>query len=567
MSVILKLNFDEDTRRFSLERAPDFAELVNLARSLFNIQNPAFRYQDDEKDMITVTSDMELREAVNLAKKTNSILKVFVSDRNKAQTKPAETPKPSWHTPQEFINEMTRLLNPAVIDSLVASLPSLKDVLTPIENGGGVDVDLCDLFAKLKTFDASSLPAPLAQLVKQFGSSDPCAVFRDMMGRKDAHPCGTSCKKPDPNNNNNTTSNVHEGVTCDGCNGSVVGMRYKCSVCFDYDLCESCEAKGGVHDQSHPLIKIATPINYNRGHCRGRGRYGGHGRWGRCQQQGGSTNARFVQHVTLNQSGSVVAPGQKFVKIWRMRNEGSAPWSEHTALAFVGGDPLGAPKVVLVGAVAPAAEMDISVDMIAPTTPGRYVSYWRLCGPDGASFGHRLWVEVIVPANSAPASSEVLAPEPAPEAVPEQPQQPAEEPAPVPVEEPAAPAPAPAQQQQPLDPFSFLFQNLRPILGNLPFDQLAQFASAQPASAPAPAPSPAPAPAPAPAPVPAPAPIFEPAPAPAPAQPAAAAEPEMSPVEADIVQKLREMGFEGDLLTLLRNNRGEFFATLQALLN
>jgi hypothetical protein len=566
MSLVLKLRFDEDTRRFSLERAPDFAELVNLARQLFGIQTPTFRYQDDEQDMITVTSDMELREAVNLAKKTNSILKILVSDRNSAQqAKPTEAPKP-WNSHHDFINEVTRLLNPAVIDSLVASLPSLKDVLSPIE-GGGIDVDLCDLFAKLKTIDAPSLPAPLAQFMKQFGSSDPCAIFRDIMGRKDkeTQPCASSCKKADPNNNN-SASNVHEGVTCDGCNGAVVGMRYKCSVCFDFDLCESCEAKGGaVHDPNHPLLKIASPINYNRGHCRGRGRWG-HGRWGRCQ--GGATNARFVQHVTLNQSGSIVAPGQKFVKIWRMRNEGSAPWSEHTALAFVGGDPLGAPKVVLVGSVAPGAEMDISVDMVAPTTPGRYVSYWRLCGPDGASFGHRLWVEVIVPANSAPASNEVLAPEPAPE----QPQQqPAEEPvpAPAPVEEPAQPAIA--QQQPALDPFSFFFQNLRPIFNPIPFEQPAPAPSPAPAPAPAPAqpvaePVPAPAPVPVPVPAPAPAPVAVPEPVVEPAQPVAA-EPEMSPVESDIIRKLKEMGFDGDLLTVLRNNRGEFFATLQALLN
>lgn len=68
----------------------------------------------------------------------------------------------------------------------------------------------------------------------------------------------------------------------------------------------------------------------------------------------------------MDRSGSVVAPGQKFLKIWRMRNEGSAPWSEHTALSFVGGDLLGAPKAVLVGSVAPGAEVDLSVEMVAP---------------------------------------------------------------------------------------------------------------------------------------------------------------------------------------------------------
>ena len=49
----------------------------------------------------------------------------------------------------------------------------------------------------------------------------------------------------------------HGGVTCDGCGGSVYGTRYKCSVCYDYDLCSSCTMKG-IHDE-HEFRTIQTP--------------------------------------------------------------------------------------------------------------------------------------------------------------------------------------------------------------------------------------------------------------------------------------------------------------------
>jgi len=44
-------------------------------------------------------------------------------------------------------------------------------------------------------------------------------------------------------------------VTCDGCGKSGIVPRYKCSVCYDYDLCELCEKKG-VHDKKHILFKV-----------------------------------------------------------------------------------------------------------------------------------------------------------------------------------------------------------------------------------------------------------------------------------------------------------------------
>ena len=52
-----------------------------------------------------------------------------------------------------------------------------------------------------------------------------------------------------------TDKESHPGVTCDGCNSPVLGFRYKCFVCPNYDLCETCLAKG-IHPE-HTLIKIS----------------------------------------------------------------------------------------------------------------------------------------------------------------------------------------------------------------------------------------------------------------------------------------------------------------------
>ncbi|KAK6015107.1 zinc finger, ZZ type [Ostertagia ostertagi] len=51
---------------------------------------------------------------------------------------------------------------------------------------------------------------------------------------------------------------LHKDVLCDVCDAVVIGTRYRCLLCVDYDLCERCE-KTGVHAH-HGMIRIVDPL-------------------------------------------------------------------------------------------------------------------------------------------------------------------------------------------------------------------------------------------------------------------------------------------------------------------
>jgi len=49
----------------------------------------------------------------------------------------------------------------------------------------------------------------------------------------------------------------HDDYICDACDQEIVGIRYKCTMREDYDICEKCEAKGV--DSDYTFLKIRRP--------------------------------------------------------------------------------------------------------------------------------------------------------------------------------------------------------------------------------------------------------------------------------------------------------------------
>ncbi len=52
----------------------------------------------------------------------------------------------------------------------------------------------------------------------------------------------------------------HE-CTCNNCATRIVGVRYHCTECDDYDLCDRCVRKSRVHNETHLFLKIRRPVD------------------------------------------------------------------------------------------------------------------------------------------------------------------------------------------------------------------------------------------------------------------------------------------------------------------
>ncbi len=114
---------------------------------------------------------------------------------------------------------------------------------------------------------------------------------------------------------------------------------------------------------------------------------------------------------------SPLSPGQSFIKTWKLVNAGTCTWTTSYAANFFYGDRMNASETVpLQESVPPAHSIEISVEMVAPTTSGTYQGNWKLADPDGTLFGigpngeSPFWVRVIVTENQAVTPSPTLGP-------------------------------------------------------------------------------------------------------------------------------------------------------------
>ena len=90
---------------------------------------------------------------------------------------------------------------------------------------------------------------------------------------------------------------------------------------------------------------------------------------------------QFIKDVSIP-DGTTFSPGETFTKTWRIRNAGTCTWSGYS-LVFDSGDAMSGTSPSAIGTVGPGQEVDLSVNLTAPSTNGSYRGYWRIRTPAG----------------------------------------------------------------------------------------------------------------------------------------------------------------------------------------
>ncbi len=113
----------------------------------------------------------------------------------------------------------------------------------------------------------------------------------------------------------------------------------------------------------------------------------------------GCNNSIYVSDVTIP-DGTILAPGQAFIKTWQFQNTGTCAWSSNYLLTFSNGNTMSGSESQIAQTVNTGNNANLSVSLIAPASAGTYTGYWRLADASGNVFGEFVYVQIQVSADA-----------------------------------------------------------------------------------------------------------------------------------------------------------------------
>src|SRR5512143_2158495 len=124
--------------------------------------------------------------------------------------------------------------------------------------------------------------------------------------------------------------------------------------------------------------------------------------------------AVLLQDVTVP-DGTHMNYGEKFTKTWQFRNTGTCPWIGYRN-AFVSGDRMGALDTAPMTDTAAKSNVNVSVELTAPSSDGIYTGFYELRNATGTALAigieKTFWVKIAV------GNATVPTPQPASSAMP-----------------------------------------------------------------------------------------------------------------------------------------------------
>ncbi|NWI89304.1 NBR1 protein, partial [Pitta sordida] len=239
--VTLRVSCRGDTRTFLVSdpASTTWADVEAMVKVSFDVDNIQIKYIDEDNDEVSVNSKEEYEEALKIAAKQGNQLQMNAYERNppcplqlheKAVTEKLvllkDEKKPLLHYSQKLNQTQTGRTNENPPEWFTSYLETFREQVVK-ETVEKLEQKLYEKLAQCShPADPGESSAPAAAAPEGAGATSPC----------------------------------HWLIPCCNCQARIVGVRYQCSLCPSYNICEECEAGSYAHDPNHVLLKLRRPV-------------------------------------------------------------------------------------------------------------------------------------------------------------------------------------------------------------------------------------------------------------------------------------------------------------------
>ncbi|CAI5789795.1 to BRCA1 gene 1 isoform X2 [Podarcis lilfordi] len=253
--VNLSVTFQGDTQSFLVSDSSNttWADVEAMVKVSFELNDIQIKYLDEDQDEVSVNTAEEYEEA----------LKIAVKQGNRLQMNVYQISAPLGMPTQQAPEKAEKTQSPKDGRKPLAHYSMLARTLAQDRDTGRENEK-----RQSEQHPSEAPPEWFTSYLERFREQvvqETVEMLEQKLSEKlllsGQLPSSLSSATPHAPASPSVQGNPFDWLlSCSNCQASIVGIRYQCSVCPSYSICESCETGTYAHDPNHVLLKLRKPV-------------------------------------------------------------------------------------------------------------------------------------------------------------------------------------------------------------------------------------------------------------------------------------------------------------------
>ncbi|XP_054449612.1 next to BRCA1 gene 1 protein isoform X2 [Pteronotus mesoamericanus] len=258
--VTLNVTFKNETQSFLVSDPENttWADVEAMVKVSFDLNTIQIKYLDEENEEVSINSQGEYEEALKMAVKQGNQLQMQVYEGHRVVD---EAPTPvvaekqagarAGKKPLAHYSSLVRVLGS---DMKTPEDPAAQFPLAPRDADQPQDKPPDWFTSYLETFREQVVKETVEKLEQKL--HEKLVLQNPSLGS-----CPSEVSMPISEETLFLPENQFNWhISCNSCQRRIFGVRYQCSLCPSYNICEDCESGPYAHDSNHVLLKLRRPV-------------------------------------------------------------------------------------------------------------------------------------------------------------------------------------------------------------------------------------------------------------------------------------------------------------------